>query len=62
VVDPPMASPKETTDPKRPFAQDGQLELLFDPGLIPASMRDGLLEDYHVRHTVIQSNWIGLMP
>jgi hypothetical protein len=53
VVDPPMASPEETTDPKRPFAQDGQLELLFDPGLIPASMRDGLLEDYHVRHTVI---------
>lgn len=54
VVDPPMASPEETTDPKRPFAQDGQLELLFDPGLIPASMRDGLLEDYHVRHIVIQ--------
>lgn len=48
VVDPPLASPKAGTSPKRVFAEDGQLELLFDPGLIPASMRDGLLEEYHV--------------
>jgi hypothetical protein len=48
VVDPPLASPKAEPSPNRVFAEDGQLELLFDPGLIPASMRDGLLEEYHV--------------
>lgn len=49
VVDPPatMAEP-ETTMPKRSFTQDDQLELLFDPGLIPASMREGIPDEYHV--------------
>ena len=46
-VDPPIASP-DTGMPKRSFTGDDRLELLFDPGLIPASMRDGLQEDYHV--------------
>jgi hypothetical protein len=46
-VDPPLNS--ETSMPKRSFTEDDRLELLFDPGLIPASMREGLQEDYHVR-------------
>lgn len=46
-VNPPMASP-DAGMPKRSFTGDDRLELLFDPGLIPASMRDGLQEDYHV--------------
>jgi hypothetical protein len=46
-VDPPFSP--DSGMPKRSFTDDGQLELLFDPGLIPASMRDGLQEDYHVR-------------
>lgn len=50
VVDPPattIAEP-ESTMPKRSFTKDGQLDLLFDAGLIPASMRDGLPDEYHV--------------
>ena len=46
-VDPPL-SPAASM-PQRSFTEDDQLELLFDPGLIPASMREGLQEDYHVR-------------
>lgn len=45
-VDPPINP--ATSMPKRTFTGDDRLELLFDPGLIPASMRDGLQEDYHV--------------
>ena len=45
-VDPPLSP--ATSMPKRSFTEDYQLELLFDPGLIPASMREGLQEDYHV--------------
>jgi hypothetical protein len=46
-VNPPMSSP-ESTMPKRKYTEDDRLKLLFDPGLIPVSMRDGLSEDYHV--------------
>jgi len=46
-VDPPLSP--ATSMLKRSFTEDNQLELLFDPGLIPASMREGLQEDYHVR-------------
>jgi len=45
-VDPPL-SPVASM-PQRSFTEDDQLELLFDPGLIPASMREGLQGDYHV--------------
>lgn len=49
VVDPPARSEEpESTMPKRSFTEDSQLDLLFDPGLIPASMRDGLPDEYHV--------------
>lgn len=48
VVDPPSTTEPERNMPKRSFTQDDQLELLFDPGLIPASMREGLPEEYHV--------------
>ena len=47
-VEPPLSP--DTTMLKRTFAEDNKLELLFDPGLIPASMREGLPEDYHVRY------------
>lgn len=46
-VDPPISP--ATSMPKRSFTEDNALQLLFDPGLIPASMREGLQEDYHVR-------------
>ena len=45
-VDPPL-SPAASM-PKRSFTEDDQLELLFDPGLIPASMREGIPDEYHV--------------
>ncbi|EIW67032.1 hypothetical protein TREMEDRAFT_34219 [Tremella mesenterica DSM 1558] len=31
------------------FTPDEELDLLFDPGLIPQSMRDGLSAEYHIR-------------
>ena len=50
VVDPPSTptAEPESTMPSRTFTRDDQLELLFDPGLIPASMREGLPDQYHV--------------
>ena len=47
-VEPPLSP--DTTLLKRTFTEDNRLELLFDAGLIPASMREGLPEDYHVRY------------
>jgi hypothetical protein len=49
VVDPPSTTKPESTIPKRSFTRDEQLELLFDPGLIPASMRERIPDEYHVR-------------
>lgn len=54
-VDPPTAGP-DAGMPKRSFTGDDRLELLFDPGLIPAFMRDGLQEDYHVCQALLVRN------
>lgn len=49
VVEPPTTSADpDSTIPKRTFTEDAQLDLLFDPGLIPASMREGIPDEYHV--------------
>lgn len=48
----PTAEP-ESTMPNRSFTRDDQLEVLFDSGLIPASMREGLPDQYHVCLTYI---------
>lgn len=48
VVDPPSTAEPGSSIPKRSYTQDDQLELLFDPGLIPASMREDLPDEYHV--------------
>lgn len=56
VVDPPSRSAEpESTMPKRSFTEDGHLDMLFDAGLIPASMRDGLPEEYHVSLAIVNA-------
>jgi hypothetical protein len=44
-IPPPQAS---IAQPEIDFTPDSELELLFDPSLIPASMRQGLSAAYHV--------------
>ncbi|WVQ81563.1 hypothetical protein IAT38_003687 [Cryptococcus sp. DSM 104549] len=40
---------EEVEQEREAWTQDKELELLFDPSLIPASMREGLADDIHIR-------------
>lgn len=47
-----LAAPESISQPSAEFEMftpDDELDLMFEPGLIPNSMKDGLGDEYHVR-------------
>lgn len=47
-----LVAPESVSQPSAEFEMftpDDELDLMFEPGLVPDSMKDGLGEEYHVR-------------